>query len=89
MGVSLPMAARRSARAAQVTSWLLIASLASPLVAHGADSAPAAPILLAAADAASPSAVPNSDTESLRRELQQEKERIQVLEQRFQFVREA
>jgi phosphate-selective porin OprO/OprP len=74
MGFSLPMAARRSARAALVLAHLLIASLALPLVARAAD---------AAADASSPSDVANSDTESLRRELQQEKQRIQALEQRL------
>jgi len=83
MRLSLAMATRRSARAARVTSWVLIVSLALPLATHAANSAPAAPIPVAAADASSPSGVPDSDTESLRRELQQEKERIQALEQRL------
>ncbi len=73
MGCSLPMGARRSARAAPISSWLLIASLTAsmawPFAAHAADAA--------ASDD------PKSDTESLRRELQQEKARIQALEQRL------
>jgi phosphate-selective porin OprO and OprP len=79
MGFSPPMAARRSARAGLMLTRLLIASLALPLAlplaAHAADTA--------AADTSSPSDVANSDTESLRRELQQEKQRIQALEQRL------
>ncbi|MFI4868823.1 MAG: OprO/OprP family phosphate-selective porin [Steroidobacterales bacterium] len=67
------MAARRSARAALVSSWALIASLTAatawPLAAHALESAPTDD--------------PNPDTESLRRELQQEKARIQALEQRL------
>jgi phosphate-selective porin OprO/OprP len=70
------MAARHSARATPVSSWLLFASLAVsmawPPAVHAVDSAPAAP-----------SDGLNSDTESLRRELQQEKARIQALEQRL------
>jgi phosphate-selective porin OprO and OprP len=75
MGSLLPMAARRSARAAQAALWVLIGSLAAPLAAHAADESQPARTVVAAAEA--------SDTESLRRELQQEKERISVLEQRL------
>jgi phosphate-selective porin OprO/OprP len=76
MGLSSAVAARRTARAARVTSWALIVSLALPLGARAADSGAAAPVAAAAADSA-------SDTEALRRELQQEKQRIQALEQRL------
>ena len=73
MGCSLPMAACRSARAAPILAWVLMASLTAsaawPLAAPAADSAPS--------DAS------NSDTESLRRELQQQKAHIQALEQRL------
>jgi hypothetical protein len=62
----LPMLARRSARAARITSWvLLIGSLALSLAAHADDGALPARTLVAAADA--------SDIESLRQELRQEK----------------
>jgi phosphate-selective porin OprO/OprP len=67
------MAARRRARVAQITSWLLMGSLAASTASPPA----------AYADGSSPNDVPNSDTESLRRELQQERERIQALEQRL------
>ena len=73
MGCSLPMSVRRCARVALVSAWGLMASLAAatawPLAAHALDSAVA------------PAA--NSDTESLRRELQQEKAQIQAPEQRL------
>lgn len=74
MGISLPLAARRSARVTAGTLILLIATLAMPRPSHAVD-APTSEV--AAAD------VSDSDMQSLRRELQQEKQRIQALEQRL------
>lgn len=74
MGSSLPMVARPGARVTLSAFLVLLVPLVAPLAAHAVDSS---------ADVSLPGGGADSDIESLRRELQQEKARIQALEQRL------